>query len=109
MIARASSGSRSCSSWVEPLMSADSALTVLHSPSIEEASACSAAKRIAGAETGTAEFYLSPQECLVARGAFSAEFRGRSVFEAASAASPSKWRGAFVTELEARRIFRPAF
>src|SRR5208283_1637726 len=32
MIARASSGSRSCSSSVEPLMSANSAVTVLRSP-----------------------------------------------------------------------------
>src|SRR5215471_15348303 len=33
MIARASSGSRSCASSVEPLMSANSAVTVLRSPS----------------------------------------------------------------------------
>src|SRR5208282_1538520 len=33
MIARASSGSKSCSSSVEPLMSANSAVTVLRSPS----------------------------------------------------------------------------
>src|SRR5271168_3764701 len=33
MIARASSGSRSCSSSVEPLISANSAVTVLRSPS----------------------------------------------------------------------------
>ena len=45
----------------------------------------------------------------IPRGAFSAEFRGRSVFEAALAAPPSKWRCAFVAELEACRIFRTAF
>ncbi len=40
-IARASSGSRSCSSSVEPLMSANSAVTVLRSPSIFSAAASS--------------------------------------------------------------------
>ena len=42
MIARASSGSRSSINSVEPLMSANSAVTVLRSPSIVvEASGCS--------------------------------------------------------------------
>ena len=48
MIARASSGSRSSISSVEPLMSANSAVTVLRSPSTAgEASGSSAATRIA--------------------------------------------------------------
>src|SRR5579872_541189 len=41
MIARASSGSRSCSSSVEPLISANSAVTVLRSPSIASGTALS--------------------------------------------------------------------
>src|SRR5215831_7146431 len=42
MIARACSGSRSCWSSVEPLMSANRAVTVLRSPSGAVLSACSA-------------------------------------------------------------------
>ena len=49
MIARASSGSSSSSSSVEPLISANSAVTVLRSPSIVEASGCSGVTRISGA------------------------------------------------------------
>src|ERR1700720_4707850 len=48
IMARASSGSRSCSSSVEPLMSANSAVTVLRSPSDASADAS------AGAVTPTA-------------------------------------------------------
>src|SRR5277367_441806 len=43
MMARASSGSRSCSSSVEPLISANRAVTVLRSPSIAGASEFSTA------------------------------------------------------------------
>src|SRR5260221_14466411 len=41
-MARASSGSRSCSSSVEPLISANSAVTVFRSPSLADGSCCSA-------------------------------------------------------------------
>src|SRR5271154_3455172 len=53
-MARASSGSRSCSSAVDPLMSANNAVTGLRSPSGRVAvSACSGATRILGiAESG---------------------------------------------------------
>src|SRR5271170_1909934 len=44
-IARASSGSRSCSSSVDPLMSANSAVTVLRSPSATSESVRSGATR----------------------------------------------------------------
>src|SRR5271167_2145477 len=54
MIARASSGSRSSINSVEPLMSANSAVTVLRSPSSEAASPCSAATEIVGVEAVTA-------------------------------------------------------
>src|SRR5229473_218482 len=60
MIARASSGSRSCSSSVDPLMSANSAVTVLRSASIKDASACSAATRIAEVGTATASDLPEP-------------------------------------------------
>ncbi len=55
MMARASSGSRSCSSSVDPLMSANSAVTVLRSPSIADASsdAVTRTDRVA-ASTGVA-------------------------------------------------------
>src|ERR1700730_14754290 len=50
MMTRASSGSRSSISSVEPLMSANSAVTVLRSPSIvAEGSCCSRVTRILGA------------------------------------------------------------
>src|SRR5262245_30919435 len=45
-MARASSGARSSIPSIEPLMSANSAVTVLRSPSITSAAACSANKRI---------------------------------------------------------------
>src|SRR4029077_15719012 len=48
MMARASSGSRSCSSSVEPLMSANRAVTVLRSPSIDSGSELSTATRMLG-------------------------------------------------------------
>src|SRR5713101_6667937 len=49
MIARASSGSRSCSSSVDPLISANSAVTVLRSASgAVEVPGCSAVTRISG-------------------------------------------------------------
>src|SRR5208282_6561611 len=51
MIARASSGSRSCSSSVEPLISANSAVTVLRSPS-----SCAP---LATVETRTRDFKVS--------------------------------------------------
>src|SRR5215469_17969905 len=47
-MARASSGSRSCSSSVEPLMSANSAVTVLRSPSSVVLSTTSEVIRIRG-------------------------------------------------------------
>src|ERR1700733_6789701 len=46
MMARASSGSRSCSSSVDPLISANSAVTVLRSPSIAGVSEFSTATRL---------------------------------------------------------------
>src|SRR5258708_6231637 len=50
MIARASSGSRSAINSVEPLMSANSAVTVLRSPSmVDEPSDCSPVMSILGA------------------------------------------------------------
>src|SRR6266851_9024537 len=50
MMARASSGSRSCSSSVEPLMSANSAVIVLRSPSaMVEVPVCSAVTGMSGA------------------------------------------------------------
>src|SRR3984893_4519074 len=52
MMARASSGSRSRSSSVEPLMSANSAVTVLRSPSATLATAASSAARTGGADGG---------------------------------------------------------
>src|ERR1700730_14845717 len=52
MMARASSGSRSRSSSVEPLMSANSAVTVLRSPSETSATAVSSAARTGGADSG---------------------------------------------------------
>src|ERR1700675_4999408 len=56
MIARASSGSRSSINSVEPLMSANKAVTVLRSPSsVAEASGCSGVTRILGAGLGGAE------------------------------------------------------
>src|SRR5579863_10225737 len=70
IIARASSGSRSCSSSVDPLMSANSAVTVLRSPSIASRELLSDATRIAvtavaADETGDAgaisAFPQSPQ------------------------------------------------
>src|ERR1700676_3428652 len=50
IIARASSGSRSCSSSVDPLMSANSAVTVLRSPSATIGAVGSDAIIIDGAE-----------------------------------------------------------
>src|SRR3984893_10684065 len=65
-IARASSGSRSRSSSVEPLMSANSAVTVLRSP-LSAASACSVGMRLSDAvaagdraEAGCASAATSP-------------------------------------------------
>src|ERR1700720_4824291 len=57
MMARASSGSRSRINSVEPLMSANSAVTVLRSPSIVPASAefCSGATCTPGANPGDDE------------------------------------------------------
>src|SRR5580700_8830513 len=58
MIARASSGSRSRISSVEPLMSANNAVTVLRSPSSESAECGSESRRIvaAGEESGLTGF-----------------------------------------------------
>src|SRR5258707_4408626 len=50
MIARASSGSRSCSSSVDPLISANSAVTVLRSPSAAMGAVGSDTISIDGAE-----------------------------------------------------------
>jgi hypothetical protein len=50
MMALASSGSRSCASSVEPLMSANSAVTVLRSPSTTSESVCSDATRTGDVE-----------------------------------------------------------
>src|SRR5215469_17012333 len=52
MIARASSGSRASISSIEPLMSANNAVTVLRSPSITSATGCSPNKRIPAPEDG---------------------------------------------------------
>ena len=52
MIARASSGSRSCSSSVEPLISANSAVTVLRSPSSASDEALSGATRTLEVDSG---------------------------------------------------------
>src|ERR1700694_2164708 len=52
-IARASSGSRSSSSSVEPLMSANSAVTVLRSPSVNADASAGAVTRTAGAADST--------------------------------------------------------
>src|SRR5271167_1713824 len=52
-IARASSGSRSCSSSVEPLISANSAVTVLRSPSSASGELLSAATRTPRAKPGS--------------------------------------------------------
>src|SRR5258708_18060632 len=60
MVAGGSSGLRWCCRWVEPLISANSAVAVLRSPSIEDASAGSAATRIAGAEPATAAALPEP-------------------------------------------------
>src|SRR5271167_2414968 len=60
MIARASSGSRSCSSSVEPLMSANSAVTVLRSPSSSSDEPLSAAPRTLGADPGGDEAAAAP-------------------------------------------------
>src|SRR5208282_1664619 len=54
-IARASSGSRSCSSSVEPLISANSAVTVLRSPSIAKGAGLSSVTRMPE-EFGAAAF-----------------------------------------------------
>src|SRR5260370_40614555 len=56
IIARASSGSRSCSSSVEPLISAKSAVTVLRSPSIASDAALSAATLISDLVEETSPF-----------------------------------------------------
>src|SRR5271167_1611894 len=54
-IARASSGSRSCSSSVEPLISANSAVTVLRSPSSASGELLSGARRRFEADSGDDE------------------------------------------------------
>jgi len=53
MIARASSGSRSSISSIDPLMSANNAVTVLRSPSSRSPAGCSGAMRISGAVDAT--------------------------------------------------------
>src|SRR5271169_6538545 len=60
MIARASSGSRSCSSSVEPLMSANSAVTVLRSPSSPSDEPLPGATRTLGADPGGDEAAAAP-------------------------------------------------
>src|SRR5579862_4829998 len=80
IMARASSGSRSCSSSVEPLISANSAVTVLRSPSASPGSVGSSAARTPevradGDEVGTAVASLSGAPHLPQKsdaGAFSA-------------------------------------
>src|ERR1700761_5256167 len=64
MIARASSGSRSSINSVEPLMSANSAVTVLRSPSSAEVSASSATTRMSPADFRAAEIPLAALSCL---------------------------------------------
>src|SRR5271169_6868317 len=55
IIARASSGSRSSISSIEPLMSANSAVTVLRSPSGSEQSGCSGVMRTADGASATGD------------------------------------------------------
>src|ERR1700691_6089072 len=67
MIARASPGSRSCSSSVDPLMSANSAVTVLRSPSSVSGEVLSGATRIPGAKPGGIEDAAAAPASLASR------------------------------------------
>src|SRR6266853_2192942 len=88
MIARASSGSRSCSSSVEPLMSANSAVTVLRSPSVAiERSKSSRPKRIAGIVEAEGE--TAPASALTA----SAAPQSPQNFEAGAFSAPHFGQG----------------
>src|SRR5712692_569822 len=82
MRARAFSGSSSSISSVAPLISANSAVIILRSPSIEDASACSAATRTAGVETTTAGDLSEPS------GTFSGEAHSPQNFEVGAFSKP---------------------
>src|SRR3984957_14242515 len=67
MIARASSGSRSCSSSVEPLISANSAVTILRSPSSVSGELFSGATRTLEADSRGGEVAAAAPASFVSR------------------------------------------
>ena len=105
--ARASSGSRSSISSIEPLMSANSAVTVLRSPSSASAAA-SGFTRIAEL-SGSALIVDAAVATPSVVAAFPAEFEGRGVLGATLRAPDGEGITALTAEFSAARILRPAF